>query len=146
MVLEKLCHVNQWPNQSSYTSNHLIAKRDEYPCHAKQWPTPTSKMFMPCQWWQPVNDWCKLYVQYHHQQHQPLPHCQEIMCLSSPSCGQWLYTTTFKGHTFAFLGLHLTSWIHWQHLCKNCTYIIELMFTQENQTTYIRGSSLYRVK
>ena len=35
-------HVKQWPNQSSYTSNHLIAKRDEYPCHAKQWPTPTS--------------------------------------------------------------------------------------------------------
>ena len=30
--------------------------------------------------------------------------------------------------------------------CKNCTYIIELMFTQENQTTYIRGSSVYRVK
>ena len=43
MVLGKLCHVKQWPNQSSYTSNHLIAKRDEYPCHAKQWPTPTSK-------------------------------------------------------------------------------------------------------
>ena len=42
MVLEKLCHVNQWPNQSSYTINHLIAKRDEYPCYAKQWPTPTS--------------------------------------------------------------------------------------------------------
>ena len=42
MVLGKLCHVKQWPNQSSYTSNHLIAKRDEYPCHAKQWPTPTS--------------------------------------------------------------------------------------------------------
>ena len=44
MVLGKLCHVNQWPNQSSYTSNHLIAKRDEYPCHAKQWPTPTSRL------------------------------------------------------------------------------------------------------
>ena len=29
-------------NQSSYTSNYLIAKRDKYPCHAKQWPTPTS--------------------------------------------------------------------------------------------------------
>ena len=42
MVLGKLRHVKQWPNQSSYTSNHLIAKRDEYPCHAKQWPTPTS--------------------------------------------------------------------------------------------------------
>ena len=45
MVLGKLCHVNQWPNQSFYTSNHLVAKRDEYPCHAniaKQWPTPTS--------------------------------------------------------------------------------------------------------
>ena len=36
------CKAKQWPNQSSYTSNHLIAKRDEYPCHAKQWPTPTS--------------------------------------------------------------------------------------------------------
>ena len=45
MVLGKLCHVNQWPNQSSYTSNHLIAKRDEYPCHAKQWPTPTSQKY-----------------------------------------------------------------------------------------------------
>ena len=45
MVLGKLCHVNQWPNQSSYTSNHLIAKRDEYPCHAKQWPTPTSSFY-----------------------------------------------------------------------------------------------------
>ena len=42
MVLGKPCYVKQWPNQSSYTSNHLIAKRDEYPCHAKQWPTPTS--------------------------------------------------------------------------------------------------------
>ena len=30
--------------------------------------------------------------------------------------------------------------------CKNCTYIIELMFTQKNQTTYRRGSSVYRVK
>ena len=28
MVLGKLLHVKQWPNQSSYTSNHLIAKRD----------------------------------------------------------------------------------------------------------------------
>ena len=39
-VLGKLRHVK---HQSSYTSNHLIAKRDEYPCHAKQWPTPTSE-------------------------------------------------------------------------------------------------------
>ena len=42
MVNGKLHHVKQWPNQSSYTSNHLIAKRDKYPCHEKQWPTPTS--------------------------------------------------------------------------------------------------------
>ena len=47
MVLGKLSHVKQWPNQSSYTSNHLLAKRDEYPCHAKQWPTPTSLTFLP---------------------------------------------------------------------------------------------------
>ena len=30
--------------------------------------------------------------------------------------------------------------------CKMCTYIIELMFTQKNQTTFIRGSSVYRVR
>ena len=45
MVLGKLCHVKQWPNQSSYTCNHLIAKKDEYHCHAKQWPTPTSGLW-----------------------------------------------------------------------------------------------------
>ena len=30
--------------------------------------------------------------------------------------------------------------------CKKCTYSIELMFTQKNQTTFIRGSSVYRVR
>ena len=50
MVLGKPRHVKQWPNQSSYTSNHLIAKRDEYPCHAKQWPTPTSSFICTAPW------------------------------------------------------------------------------------------------
>ena len=36
------CKAMAHSHQSSYTSNYLIAKRDEYPCHAKQWPTPTS--------------------------------------------------------------------------------------------------------
>ena len=26
------------------------------------------------------------------------------------------------------------------------TYVVELMFTQEKQTTYIKGSSVYRVR
>ena len=30
--------------------------------------------------------------------------------------------------------------------CKKCTYLIELMFTRKNQTTFIRGSSMYRVR